>query len=59
MNERIQVDESFDAFHQPIRHSGDDHAAVGMTAQDDLVEFFSFYAADDVSNVSFERDRLT
>jgi hypothetical protein len=29
-----------------------------MTAQDNLVEFFSFNAADDVSNVSFERDCL-
>jgi hypothetical protein len=27
-----------------------------MTAQDNLVEFFSLDAADDVSNVSFECD---
>src|SRR5215471_17270993 len=57
-DERIQINESFDAFRHPIGRSSDDHAAVGMTAQDDLVEFFSFNAADDVSNVSFERDCL-
>jgi hypothetical protein len=57
-DERIQIYESFDAFCYPIGHSSDDHAAVGMTSQDNLVEFFSFNAADNVSNVSFERDCL-
>ena len=52
------IDEGFDAFRHSISHSGDDHAAVGMAAQDNLVEFFSFDAAGDVSNVSFERDCL-
>jgi hypothetical protein len=57
-DERIQINESFDAFRHPIGHPGDDHAAVGMAAQDNLVEFFSFNAAGDISNVSFERDCL-
>ncbi len=57
-DERIQINESFDPFSHPVGHSRGDHAAIGMTAQDNLVEFFSFNAANDVSNVSFERDCL-
>ena len=57
-DERIQINESFDTFRHPIGHSSNDHAAVGMTAQDNLVEFFGFNAADDISNVSLERDLL-
>ena len=57
-DECIQINERFDSFRHAIGHSCDDHAAIGMTAQDNLVEFFSFNAADDVTNVSFERDCL-
>src|SRR5665213_2762091 len=46
-HEGVEIDQRLDAVRHAVGDAGDDHAAIGMADQDDVVQLLRFDAADD------------
>ena len=53
----IEVDQPSEAFRSAIRDRGDDHAAITVTNQDDVVQILPIKDAHDVVDMGFEIHR--
>ena len=53
-SKRVEVDQVLDAAGHAVGHAGDDHAAVTVADQDNVVQIFPQDDVDDVLNVRVE-----